>query len=199
MKEDHNKLYKKRQQEMALRINELTKEEADWFWKLTYNQLKWYSYKFSQDRENMLEITSLALDKIIKGKDTYLPEKALFTSWCHRILHNEALNFLYNKKKLEAHQTRIDDEDEHYQLSDETQDEDPERVDILHSRVVEEIEKLPSKLKRSAELFFLAKEKQEVIAEELGVPLGTIKTRVRHAKAIISKAILKTHNDLVHY
>jgi RNA polymerase sigma factor (sigma-70 family) len=96
---NYNKIYKERQQELALRIGELTRKEENFFWTMTCAQLRWYIYKFTQDQEDILEILSITVDKIIKGKDKYNPEKALFSSWAHRIAHNEALNYLYLKNK----------------------------------------------------------------------------------------------------
>lgn len=196
-KKDYNKIYKQKQQDMAVRINELTRKEQAWFWDLTRAQLKWYIYKFTQDQEDIFEVLALSLNKIILGIDKYDPSKALFTSWCHRIAHNEALAYLHYKWKDKNRSLYLDKDDEFFELTaDEV--EDPERIDYLHKLILKEIETLSPDMKVVAVRYLIEGEKQHILAEELGINLNTLKTRVKILKKKISTKILKSHSDLVY-
>jgi RNA polymerase sigma factor (sigma-70 family) len=196
-KKDYDKLYKERQQEFALRLNDLTRQEENWFWEMTTRQLKWYIYKFTQNQEDILEILSITVDKIIKGQDKYKPEKALFTSWAHRIAHNEAINYVFLKNRDNKRSLRIDKDDEFFEISAEEPIEQGD-IDALHAIVLEEIDKLKPTLKIIAQRYLIDGEKQHELAEELGINPNTLKTNVRAIKEQVSKRILKKHRDLVY-
>lgn len=198
MKEkDYSKIYKDRQQEMACRLNNLTRQEENWFWLVTTRQLKWYIWKFTQDQEDILEILSLTINKILNAKTKYDPSKALFTSYAHRIAHNEALNYMFLKTKEDKRSLRLDKEGEFFEL---TAEDNMNEIDIakLHSLVLEEIDKLKPNLKEIAQRYLIGGEKQHELADELGINLNTMKTHVRAIKEKVSKTILKKHRDLVY-
>jgi RNA polymerase sigma factor (sigma-70 family) len=178
---DYNKIYKERQQEMACRLNTLTRREQAWFWEMTSGQLKWYIYKFTHNQEDILEILSLTINKIILNWDKYSPDKALFTSWAHRIAHNEAIAYLHYKHKDKKRSLYIDREDSYFEIEadDVVNQED---IDSLHQIVVDEINKLKPSLQVIAHRYLIAGEKQHELAEELGINLNTLKTQVRHIK-----------------
>lgn len=196
-KKDYDKIYKERQQEFALRLNDLTRREEAWFWEMTTRQLKWYIYRFTQDQEDILEILSITINKIILNWDKYSPEKALFSSWCHRIAHNEAINYVFLKNRDNKRSLRLDKDDEFFEVTAE-EPVDHNDIDALHQIVIEEIEKLKPNLRVIAQRYLIGGEKQHELAEELGINLNTMKTNVRAIKEQVSKRILKGNRDLVY-
>lgn len=194
MKEDHNKLYKKRQQEMALRINELTSLEETWFWEMTVRQLRWYVYRFSQDPEDMDEMVAITIDKIIKAKDKYDPSKSLFTSWAHRIAHNEALNFVYLKNKDLKRSIKIDADGEFLQLKIDDVDSEAVEFNGVVNWIIEAIPECLTEVEQKiAEELWLGRKKQPDLAEELQMNLNTLKTYNVRMKNKVRNHIFKKY------
>lgn len=131
-----------------------------------------------EDAEDIVQETFVRIYKYAhKFKEV---EGASFKSWAYTILMNTACT-RYRKKTQEI-ERRADVTLEHYESLPDTAHEEsfgretPDYVYSIFSR-------MPEQLKRVLELYFIKGLPQQMIAEEEGVSVGAIKTRVHRAKA----------------
>lgn len=107
-------------------------------------------------------------------------EGATFKSWGYTILMNTAFT-KYQKKVKEASRT-AELAPEHYENLPDMSHKESFGLE-LGDMVLSIFAKMPEHLSRVLELHFLKQIPQQVIAEQEGVAVGTIKTRVHRAKA----------------
>lgn len=107
-------------------------------------------------------------------------EGASFKSWGYTILMNTACT-KYRKKKIEVSRT-AEITVEHYENLPDTVHKGSFGLE-MSDMVLSIFAKMPEHLARVLELHFLKQLPQQLIAEQEGVAVGTIKTRVHRAKA----------------
>lgn len=126
------------------------------------------------------DIVQEAFTKIyLNAKKFKKQEGAAFSSWGWRILINTALTH-YARKKRRGEQVAPLDQEIYEQLPDQSlrQFEKKELVDLLASVLT----RMPETFARALSAHFIDGKSQAEIAEEEGVSVGAIKTRVHRAK-----------------
>lgn len=102
--------------------------------------------------------------------------KKKFSSWMYRIVHNEAMNAV----KKYRHETAVPEG------FDMPGDEDPQR-DLEQRETVERVRqcigRLPVHYAEPLALFYLEDQPYDAISDILRIPMGTVATRIRRAKA----------------
>jgi RNA polymerase sigma-70 factor (ECF subfamily) len=99
-----------------------------------------------------------------------------FSSWIYRIAHNEAMNH------LTKHRTEVALPDNVDFPSDEDLEERLGRQEMI-ARVEKCLAQLPLIYSEPLALFFLDERSYEEISDILRLPMGTVATRIRRAKA----------------
>jgi RNA polymerase sigma-70 factor, ECF subfamily len=101
-------------------------------------------------------------------------------AWAAMITRNKAIDRLRSRERMEKLHGRVLEQDAQISQQDVASANEPairERARIVHSALLE----LPEEQKQALELSFFTGLTHEEIAQRLGVPLGTIKARIRRA------------------
>ncbi len=135
--------------------------------------------KMLGSKESAEEITQDAFLKLWLGAGSFQSGKGKFSSWLLSITHNRAIDEL-RKRRRTANNSSCDDP----LLQDTLADPGNEMADDLISKVqgetvTEALEKLPALQRDAIKLAYFKGLTQTEISEQLGAPLGTIKTRMR--------------------
>ena len=155
--------------------------------------------KMVNNREDAMDLTIETFGKAFENIEKYKPEYA-FSTWLFKIGVNNCIDFI-RKKKLKTFSI------------DETYDNDGEEVtfdlpsnainpedsfikkqksDILHNLVTN----LPARYQRLVYLRYFEEKAYEEIAEELQLPLGTVKAQLFRARDLLFH-ILRRNRDKI--
>jgi RNA polymerase sigma-70 factor (ECF subfamily) len=113
--------------------------------------------------------------------ESYRQEKARVVTWLARITRNRAIDVLRQSK---SRSSRIQDTGDAFELLPDTAAADPGDTAALEWRnrtIRAAIAQLPDEQRRALSLAFLGGFTHREVAEKLGEPLGTVKTRIREA------------------
>jgi RNA polymerase sigma-70 factor (ECF subfamily) len=134
-----------------------------------------------RDEDEAVDIVQETFAKIYLNANKFKKQEgAQFSSWGYRILINTALTHYAKRKRAGQHTVGLDDEI--WQLIPDKSLRQFERKE-LEDYVASILSRMPESLARALSAFFLEGKPQEQIAEEEGLSVGAIKTRVHRAKA----------------
>jgi RNA polymerase sigma-70 factor (ECF subfamily) len=125
------------------------------------------------------EIVQDVFLKIWKKNHTYQPERSKLNTWLSAIARNRSIDELRKKK------TRVEERQIPWADIDQQQDQDEagpeERVQLkIEQRVVRQaLSQLPEDQRQAIWLAYFYGLTQSQIAQQLDLPLGTVKTRIR--------------------
>lgn len=104
------------------------------------------------------------------------PKKARLSTWLFRIARNKFIDRVRRQKYIEV------DVDNHMQSMEASEKTDEPVIQMQdQTRIVSALKVLKPELKQVIELSFYKDLSHSQIAEELGLPLGTVKSRIRIA------------------
>jgi RNA polymerase sigma-70 factor, ECF subfamily len=137
-----------------------------------------------RDEDEASELLQDVFVQVWQKADLFDKDRGNFSTWLLTLAHNKAINTLrskaYKKRSLE---TRGDD-DEIMRLAGEavTNVSTPlseQIADDARVQVLDALRKIPEAQREALTLAYYEGLSQSEIAEKLGVPLGTVKTRMR--------------------
>lgn len=144
-------------------------------------------------------ITLETFDKAFRKLDTYNNEFA-FTTWLYKIAQNSTIDFI-RKRKVQP--LSIDyGEDDELGVNENTLQSpilDPEESLIQQQEeilVKSQIALMKPMYRKLIELRYFKEYAYEEIADELNIPIGTVKTRLFRAKNLLAEMLLKRMNKL---
>lgn len=155
---------------------------------LKYQDRLVYSvYKFSKDYELAQDITQEAFIKAYKNIDKFRGDSQFYT-WIYRIAINTAKNVLSSK----ARASEVYDNDTADQLLSESAStsENPENIlqaDQLRSEINKALQGLPEDIRATLSLREFDGLSYEEIADVLGCPIGTVRSRIHKGREILDK------------
>ncbi|MGX1930774.1 RNA polymerase sigma factor [Flagellimonas sp. 2504JD4-2] len=129
------------------------------------------AYKVVKDEDLAQDILQESFVKIWKKADTYDPSKAKLFTWLFRITRNTAIDKLRSINNKSDKEVQIDVSDV-YNLG--VSDIRPEFMDVQ-----ENLDKIEPKYKIVLEALFFEGMTQQEASEELDIPLGTVKSRLK--------------------
>ncbi len=128
-------------------------------------------------RQNFMaeEIVQEAFLSLWRSPDAYREERGTFRSWLLSTVHHRAVDLV---RREEAHRRRSQT-GESESLQADVSEQVVEDTDLAESRVRVRaaLEEIPAEQRQVLELMYFEGKTQSVIAEELGLPLGTVKSR----------------------
>ena len=141
------------------------------------------------------EITQDVFLRIWEKASTYRADKAKVVTWIARIARNRAID-VYRQRKSRDDRASAGWE-ELKQAASSIEHHPGERMEIarLQRRVREAVASLPADQQAALALAFFQGQTHQEIAENLGVPLGTIKTRIRAAMQKL-RSILEESDEI---
>lgn len=133
--------------------------------------------------QNSEEAEDVALDvfwQVWRQADRYDPARGAPPAWIFTLARSRAIDRLRSRSRREDRTISIDDPNIHFDPLDENASPD-QVVSFRQSRdaVRAALEKLSPVQREAVELAFLKGMTHVEIAEKLGQPLGTVKTRIR--------------------
>lgn len=124
------------------------------------------------------DVTQDVFLKIWRNLETYDPAKARVNTWMSRIARNRAIDVLRKHKHLQR-QVSWTVAQKREPLAAGVTPEDRVSQRMTKDRVRQALVQLPEEQREALALAYFKDMTQQQIADELGEPLGTIKTRVR--------------------
>lgn len=154
--------------------------------------LYFHVLKMVKDREQVEDLVQESFMKAFDNLGSYNTKYA-FSTWLYRITTNHTIDYL-RKKKLQTFSmnepVKTKDGEVHFQVKDEQAETDrniirKQRQNIIHDA----IENLPEKYRAVIELRHLQELSYDEIAEQLDLPLGTVKAHIFRAREMLYKAL----------
>jgi RNA polymerase sigma-70 factor (ECF subfamily) len=151
--------------------------------------------KMVNNKDDAMDITVTTFAKAFENLEKYRPEFA-FSTWLFRIATNGSIDFI-RKKKLST--TSIDglsggegNEDRVFEIKSDVLN--PEETSIKKQQteqLKEIIDKLPPRYKTLIILRYFDELSYEEIAEQLSLPLGTVKAQLFRGRDLLSNVLSK--------
>ena len=129
------------------------------------------AYKVVKDEDLAQDVLQESFVKIWKKADSYDPSKAKLFTWLFRITRNTAIDKLRSISTKSDKEIQIDVSDV-YNVGHE--DVRPELMDVQ-----ENLDKIEPKYQIVLEALFFQGMTQQEASEELDIPLGTVKSRLK--------------------
>ena len=133
--------------------------------------------------ENAEELTQEVMSIIWSKSDKFNPSKSALTTWVYTIARNKKIDFLRKNSKI-----KYNDDDIREFLYEKN-----ETDTIEENEIEDQVSKINSQLdinqKKIIKMNFFENKSHKKIAEELEIPLGTVKSRIRHILIKMQKII----------
>lgn len=144
--------------------------------------------RYVRDQAEVLDVAQDAFIKAYRALPKFRGESAFYT-WMYRIAINTAKNYLVAQgRRLPDSDVEIDVAESFEGASELRDNATPERLllkDEIEKTVFEVIEQLPEDLKTAITLRELEGLSYEEIAEAMGCPIGTVRSRIFRAREAI--------------
>ena len=151
------------------------------------------STKYVKDIQLAEDIAQESFFKAYKSIDSFREESAFYT-WLYRITANTAINYLSSKKRkselLEADVSNK--EGESIDIFDIPGGESPEDIlnaNSLREDIFKNMSNLPEEIRTAVTLREFEGLSYEEIAEILGCPLGTVRSRIFRGRELLQQTI----------
>lgn len=170
-----------------------------------YNQYKWAVYRIAKrilrdstrptDEviEDCKDVVNATFTKVSKGLATFNEQSAFFT-WVYRIAYNTALDAYRAKRRQKNREVRQGERE-----ARDTQaatDKALRRREVV-SALLKVIERLPKKHRDIMYLRVGKEMKYKDIADELGIPIGTVMSRLYYARKYIRRIYAQQRGEPV--
>lgn len=148
------------------------------------DRLYGYALRFADDRSQAEDWVQDAYLKAFRGWHSYRPGTNI-RAWLLTILRNTIISDRRRKRRVEP----VDFADaERYSLYEQLRETDPEGDffdGLVSNHVVEALARLPEKLREAVVLSDLEGLSYAEVAEVLGVPVGTVKSRLFRGRRVL--------------
>jgi RNA polymerase sigma factor (sigma-70 family) len=145
--------------------------------------------KMTNNQDDADDLTIEAFGKAFKKLDQYTPDYA-FSTWLFKIASNNCIDFIRRKKVeiLSINKTVVDDEGTDMSQILPSNTPDPEEKLIERQKIMmmrEVVEKLKPNYRRLVQLRYFDEYSYEEIAQEMSIPIGTVKAQLFRAREFL--------------
>lgn len=136
------------------------------------------AYLMTGSKEEAEDVLQEVFMSVWKSRHTFNPTRGKITTWLHRIIINHCSRKHHKKRAV-----TISLEDKVYDLP-ETKSHQPEEILVTrleYDRLLEAMNSLDSKHRSVLVLRYFNDLSYGEIAQVVGIPLGTVKSRINHA------------------
>ena len=138
------------------------------------------------------DICSRSFEKAFRQISSYNPSKSQFYTWLRTIARNTALDMLEQETRLSRNYVSLDESFGQAAVIDNIGEEADSPLDSIiktedRERTGKYVDALPDLYREVAHKRLLDGLQYKEIADELGMELNTVRTRIRRAKALIDK------------
>lgn len=134
-----------------------------------------HAYRMTRDSAAAQDITQETWTAVIKSLGN-LRDPAVFKVWIYRIASNKCVSWIRSQQK----QRRMK---EGFEMETENTDYELDKI----SQLKLELQTLPVNQRTILSLFYLENQNMREISQALGVPIGTVKSRLYHAREHLKK------------
>ncbi len=156
--------------------------------------------KMVNNKSDAEDLTIEAFGKAFKNIDQYTPNYA-FSTWLFKIATNNTIDFIRRKKENNIsidQTTQKEGEEINTTIHIKADGPDPEET-MINQQKIRQIRSVINKLKPNyqelIELRYFKEYSYEEIADELSLPLGTIKAQLFRARELLFQILKKTDNN----
>jgi RNA polymerase sigma factor (sigma-70 family) len=149
------------------------------------------SLKMVNNKEDAMDITVETFAKAFEKLDKYQPEYA-FSTWLFRVATNNCIDFLRKKKlnTVSIDNMLDDDDDRPMQIKADTLNPEESSIKKQQSEELKLlVESLPPRYRNLLTLRYFDELSYEEIAQQLDLPLGTVKAQLFRAKYLLGNII----------
>ncbi len=139
------------------------------------------------------DLTIEAFGKAFRNIDTYVPRFA-FSTWLFMIATNNCIDFI---RKKQSSPVPLDQIQDNITINIQSDLPDPEEALINDQKIAtlrKIVNQLKSPYKEIIELRYYQEFSYEEIANELNIPIGTVKAQLYRAKTLLYNIFIKTGN-----
>ncbi|MBK7966339.1 MAG: sigma-70 family RNA polymerase sigma factor [Bacteroidetes bacterium] len=145
--------------------------------------------KMVNNRDDAEDLTIEAFGKAFRNINQYTPDYA-FSTWLFKIATNNCIDFIRKKRKLMLSIDRGFENEDGQDITLEIKSEGPSPDDVMMKKqkvlmMKDVVEKLKPRYRRLVELRYYQELSYEEIAEELKLPLGTVKAQLFRAREFL--------------
>ena len=137
-------------------------------------KLKAYFIQNGLSADNSEELTQEVMSIIWSKSDRYDPSKSAVTTWVYTIARNKKVDFFRKSAKFNVN----DDDIREFLYENGDQDK------LSRKEAAEQVNRINKELnqdqRKMIKMNFFENKSHKKIAEELEIPLGTVKSRIRH-------------------
>jgi RNA polymerase sigma-70 factor (ECF subfamily) len=159
-----------------------------------YRESLYYTiFKMVQNTEDAEDLTIESFSKAFGRLESYTPQFA-FSTWLFKIASNHCIDFLRKKriKAISINQTGRGEDGDQFEIPVKDGELNPEQLmqrnqSVSHVRAV--VDQLKPHYKRMIELRYFEEKSYEEIAEEMQLPLGTVKAQLFRAKDLLQELL----------
>ncbi len=156
--------------------------------------------KMTNNADDADDLTIEAFGKAFNKLDQYTPDYA-FSTWLFKIASNNCIDFIRKRKKELMNLGKSYENEESTELAHQipSQSLDPEERFIEKQKIKlmrEVVEKLKPHYRRLVELRYFEELSYEEIAEELQLPLGTVKAQLFRARDFLYNIMKHTEGRI---
>ena len=133
------------------------------------------------------DLTIEAFGKAFKNIQQYAPNYA-FSTWLFKIATNNCIDFIRKKKANHVSLDHTDDEHDKASIDVQAPEMDPEETMINEQKIKlmrSIVDKLKPRYRKLIELRYFKELSYEEIAEELELPIGTVKAQLFRARELL--------------
>ena len=163
-------------------------------WDLHIDSLRAFVKKWLKNLDDLYidDICSRSFEKAFRQIGSYDPSKSQFITWLRTIARNTALDLLEQEGRVHSQMVSIDDFVRQSQMVDSLPDQMASPLESIirdEDQVETEgyVEKLPALYREVARKRLIEGLQYKEIAQETGLELNTVRTRIRRARAIIDR------------
>ncbi len=158
--------------------------------------------RFIRDEHEVDDVAQEAFIKAYRALPGFRGESAFYT-WLYRIAINTAKNYLSTAGRRPLLSGDVANEDgESLDIAEQVPDWHTPEADLMNREIIATVEhavsKLPEDLRRAVTLREMEGLSYEEIAEVMGCPIGTVRSRIFRAREVIAKELrplLDTRED----
>lgn len=153
--------------------------------------------KMVNNRDDAQDLTIETFGKAFMNLDKYRPDFA-FSTWLFKIATNNCIDFI-RKKRLNTFSIDKASEDDHGGFDIPSSGMDPEEVFIKKQKATlmhTVVDKLSPRYKKLVMLRYFEERSYEEIAEELQLPLGTVKAQLFRARDLMHNMLKRSKEKI---
>ena len=140
-----------------------------------------YGMAFSllRDQSTAEDVSQEVFVALWRRAGRFDPERGIFRHWFLHLAHNRVIDEIRKRKRVSLHSADKTPEDVEYQLESPANTADQAITAVMFGSAAEALKALPEAQRTAVVMAYLEGATQQEIATRTGVPLGTVKTRLR--------------------